>query len=465
MENFLSGEKEKQKMSTISGIANTALGALTTYTAAISVTSTNIANAETTGYTRQQAVIKSTGSTVDATAVKRIYDSFITQHLQSANTDLGKWEAEQETIASVEGVFSDTEDYGLSSFLSDFWNAWSDVATDPSDSTARTVLAGAADTLADTFKKMSSDLSDIQNNIDDSVVEAVASINDLVRQIADINQKISTATAAGIDTNTYRDTLDSLVLELSELIDIDTSIDSTGHATIQLADGKTLVEGTITWSLSAETSSTTGLQDVTWVSESGVETVITADIISGKLGGYLVVRDDLIPSYQEQLDELAATIIEQVNSLQTSGYDLNGDAGVAFFTGTSASDIAVNSAITGDPSLIAASSTADGVPDDSSNATAIADLQDSLFFNSKTATCSDFYAALVSKVGTDVNSINKHYSSQSDTVELYSNQRDSASGVSLDEEMTRLLLYQSAYATSAKVMTYLDEMLETLIDM
>lgn len=452
-------------MSTISGIANTALGALTAYTAAISVTSTNIANAETTGYTRQQAIIESTGSTVDVTTVKRIYDSFVTQQLQSANTDLGKWEAEQKTIASVEEVFSDTEDYGLSTVMSDFWNAWSDVANDPSDSTARIVLAGTADTLTDTFNSMGSDLSDIQNNIDDSVVEAIASINDLVQQIADINQKISTATAAGVDTNTCKDAMDSLLLELSKLVDISTSSDSTGQVSIQLADGKSLVEGTTTWSLSTETNSTTGLQDVTWISESGIETVITADITSGELGGYLEVRDEFIPSYQEQIDELAASIIEQVNSLQTSGYDLNGDAGVAFFTGTSASEITVNSAITDDPSLIAASSTSDGVPDDGNNATAIAKLQDSLLFNSGSSTFSDYYAALVSKVGTDVTSIDTYYEAQSDTVELYQNQRDSASGVSLDEEMTKLLLYQSAYAASAKVMTYLDEMLETLIDM
>ncbi|MGV8058099.1 MAG: flagellar hook-associated protein FlgK [Smithellaceae bacterium] len=453
-------------MSTISGIANAALSALTTYTAAISVTNTNIANSETTGYTRQQAVIGTTGSTVDVIKVKRIYDSFLTHQLSFANTDLGKWEAEQETISSVENVFSDKDSSGLNAAMSDFWNAWSDVACDPSDSTARTLLASATDTLANTFNSMSSDLTDIQNNIDDSVEETVASINDLTQQIADINQKISAATAAGVDTNTYKDTLDSLALSLSELVDINTSADSvTGQVSIQLADGKTLVEGTTTWSLSTEINSTTGLQDVTWLSESGTETVITSDITSGKLGGYLEVRDEIIPSYQEQLDSLASSIITQVNNLQTNGYDLNGDAGVSLFTGTSAKDIAVNSAITDDPSLIAASSTSDGVPDDGSTATAVAELQNSMLLNSGTATFSDYYASLVSKVGTTVDSIDTYYSAQSDTVELYQNRRDSASGVSIDEETTKLLLYQSAYAASAKVMTYLDEMLKTLIDM
>lgn len=452
-------------MSTISGIANIALGALTAYTSAISTTSTNIANSETTGYTRREVVLESTGSSVSAATVKRIYNSFVTEQLRSATTDLGKWEAEDEIISYVENVFTDTDSTGLSTALSNFWNAWSDVATDPSDSTARTVLAGYATTLATTLNNMSSDLSDIQSDIDGYFVETVDSTNELVQEIADLNQKISAATAAGIDTSTYRDSLDEKVKSLSELIDINTTTNSTGQVSISLSDGKMLVEGTTTWSLSTQTNATTGMQDITWVDQSGSSTVITDDITNGKLGGYLEVRDDLIPSYQEQLDLLASTIITQVNSLQTSGYDLNGDAGVAFFTGTSASDIEVNSEITDDPSLIAASSTADGVPDDSTNATAIADLQDSLLFNSGTSTCSDYYAALVSKVGTDVASIDTYYSTQSDAVELYQNQRDSVSSVSVDEETTRLLLYQSAYAASAKVMTYLDEMLQTLIEM
>lgn len=453
-------------MTTLSGIANIALSALNTYTTAMSVTSTNIANTENTGYSRRQAVIETSAANgVDVTKVKRIYDSFATERLRSATTELGKWEAEQDTISSVENVFSDTDDYGLSMALSNFFNAWSELANDPADASARTVLAGYAATLAGTLNNMSSDLTEIQSNIDNSIEETMASINDLVAQIADTNQKISIATSAGVDTNTYKDTLDSLTLELSELVAITTSIDSTGQVNIQLTNGNPLVEGTSTWSLSTETNATNGLQNIAWVDQSGNSTVITDDISDGKLGGYLEVRDDLIPSYQEQLDSLTSLIIEQVNSLQKSGYDLNGDSGVSFFTGTSASDITFNSAITDDPSLIAASSIFDGIPDNGDNASAIASLQDSLLFNSGTSTYSDYYAALVSKVGSDVASIDTYYSSQSDTVELYSNQRDSVSSVSLDEETTKLLLYQSAYAASAKVMSYLDEMLQTLMNM
>jgi len=128
-------------------------------------------------------------------------------------------------------------------------------------------------------------------------------------------------------------------------------------------------------------------------------------------------------------------------------------------------DMAVNPDILDDPGKIAAAATADGAPDDGSNASAIADLQNSLVLNSETSTFSDYYSALVSGIGELVNSTDTSYSAQSDVVEYCRNQRDSVSAVSSDEEMAKLLLYQNAYSAAAEVMTILDEMMQTLIDM
>lgn len=462
-------------MSTISGIVNSALSALNTYQVAIDVTNNNIANSETAGYSRQRAVIQARdsvslttgtiGGGVTISKIERIYDSFLTSQLCSANEDYGKWEAETETLASIEEVFSDTDDSGLSSALSDFWNGWQDVVNDPSDSSARSVLTSTADTLAKTFNSMSSELSGIQKDIDNSVADTVNSINDLVQQIADVNQKIADADASGMDTNTYKDSLDLLVQELSSFVDIHTYTNEAGQTCVQLVSGKPLVEGIATWSLFTETNSTTGLKDILWTDSGGGSAVITQEISSGKLGGYLEVRDEVITSYQDKLDELAVSIMEQVNALHTGGYDLDGESGVAFFSGAGASDLAVNSEILDDPGKIAASTTADGVPDNGSNATAIANLQDSLVLDSGTSTFSDYYASMVSDIGSTVSSAESMYSTQSDLVEFCENQCASVSGVSQDEEMAKLVLYQSAYSSAAKVITILDEMLQTLIDM
>ena len=453
-------------MSSLTSIAGIALSALNTYTGAISVTNTNIANSETEGYTRQKAVLQATGNGgVDISSVKRVYNSFLTNRLRTATTELGFYDAEQEALTSVESVFNESSTDGLSSYLSDFWNSWNDVVNDPSDSSARTTLLSAADTLADTLNSMSSDLTDLQNSIDDSLTDCVSTVNDLIDQIAALNKSIVSSTASGQDCNTDMDTRDELITELSSYIGINTYTDDSGQICVSMDNGNPLIVGSTTWTLSTQTNATTGLQDITLVSDSGTTTVITDDITTGKMGGYLEVRDDLIPSYQSALDDLASTMITQINALHTTGYDLNGDAGVDFFTGSSASDIAVNSAMIDNSDKIAASSTADGIPDDATIASSIADLQDSLLFNSSTSTCSDFYATLVSKIGSDLSSVESYYDARESLVNSCQSQRDSVSSVSTDEEMVNLTQYQYAYEAAAKMISVVDEMMKTIINL
>lgn len=452
-------------MTTLSAISNSVLNALNSYTVAINVTNTNVANSEMEGYTRQKAVLQTTDDGVDVTTIKRIYSSFLTTRLHLAIQNLGTLDAKQESLASVEVVFNESEASGLSSALSDFWNSWADLVNDPSDFSARSILASHADTLATTLNTMSFDLSDVQDSLDDAVADTVSSINHLVTQIAAVNQNVAQSEAAGLDSNAYKDSLNSLVTDLSALIGITTYCDDTGQISISLENGKPLVEGTTIWSLSTATQSTAGLQNVTWVAEGGAETIINDDISAGKLGGYLEVRDIMISSCQAELDTLAATIISRVNALHTTGFNLSGETGISFFTGSSASDIAVNTDILNDAGKIAASATQDGIPDDGTTASAIIDLQDALLLNGGKSTLSDYYAALVSKVGSTVSSAATEYEAQTSVVTACQTQRDSISAVSLDEELVNLTLYQNAYEAAAKIMTTLDEMMQTVINM
>ena len=451
-------------MSSISSSMNTTLSALQAQQAAIAVTSNNIANANTEGYTRQEVVI-STSSSGTTTSSKRIYDRFVTNQVNSANQNLGEYKAKSKYLDSIEVIFDESEGSGLSETMSDFWSAWQDLVDTPSGASERSALASAADTLADLFNGMSSDLGDIQAGIDDDVAATVDAINEDVRQIADLNQKIVRAVAAGQDAGTYQDSVDVLVSDLSSLVDIKTYTSDNGQTCIQLTNGTPLVEGSTGWSLSTQTDTATGLRDVTWLDSQGNATVITDTVSGGELGGELEVRDGDIPEYQDRLDELAVSVMDAVNALHTGGYDLNGDAGVSFFVGTGAADMAVNSAILDDPELIAAASSPTEASGDASVATAIAELQDGLLLDGKTSTFSDYYSSLVTKVGTAVQTADSLYSSQSDAVDLYKNLRDAVSSVSLDEEQTKLIMYQNAYEAAAKVMTALDEILKTLIEM
>ncbi|OPY91244.1 MAG: Flagellar hook-associated protein 1 [Syntrophus sp. PtaU1.Bin208] len=453
-------------MNSISGSIYSVLSALNTYSAAIDVTSTNIANANSAGYSRQTAVISEklagdgSGYGVDVSTIKRAYDSFLTAQLRKANQDLGKSNVEVETFTAIEQAFTDSGHTGLSTAMSDFWNAWQSVVNDPCSSTARSVLASASDTLADAFNSVSSELLGISEKIDDGIDETVGKINDLVQQISDTNQKIVVMEADGLNANSARDTLDSLVQGLYSLVDINVSKNDAGQINIQLANGKPLVSGTTTWTLATEKNTTTDLMDVTWVDSDGNSTVVNESISSGELGGYLEVREELA-SYQDQLDELAANIMVEVNKQHVKGNDLYGAAGEAFFSGSGAGDMKFNAAIMADPGKIAAASTGGGAGD-SSNAEAIAELQTGFLMNG-TSTFSDYYNAMVSKIGSAVQSADTNNESLSNAQTFYTNQCLSVSSVSVDEEMAKLVLYQNAYDAAAKLMNVFDEMMQTLI--
>ena len=134
-------------------------------------------------------------------------------------------------------------------------------------------------------------------------------------------------------------------------------------------------------------------------------------------------------------------------------------------TSVNASNITVNAAIIADPNVVAAAATAAGAPGNGSNAAAIAELQNLLNPALGTATFSNYFSALTSKVGSAVQTTDANYAYQSKSIQAWTNQRDSYSGVSADEEQTKLILYQNAYTASAKLISVLDEMMKTLLNM
>jgi len=462
-------------MSTLSGIMNTSLSALQTYQVAIDVTGSNIANANTDGYSRQTVDINTTqtlsssygylGTGVEASEVKRVSDAYVLKQLNSAAGESGELEVDLKYLESVEAVLDESEGSGLNEALGEFFCAWQDLANDPTGSTERSILVSEAEALTVVFNDMYSDLQEVREGIDDDIAAMVEEINGISEQIADLNRQILQAENSNQDTNTLKDSLDSLVTKLSALVEIGTYESESGQINVQLADGSPLVSGSQSWSLGTETNSTTGLQDVTWVDTAGNARVITEGLTGGKVGGALEVRDEVIPEYLDNLDELASEIMEQVNTLHTSGYDINGDAGGSLFTGTGAGDMAVNQDIIDDPGLLAAAETSDGAPGDSSNAIAIAALQKSTLMDGGTTTFEEYYSSLVSAIGTLVENTESSHEYQSGMVDFYNNYRESISGVSLDEETANLVLYQMAYEAAAKVISVLDEILETVLNM
>ncbi len=460
-------------MSDIYGIMSLAGQALMTQQQAISVTSHNIANVNTPGYSRQRLIMTTNtpsdsaigliGNGVSGETIERIYDRFLSAQLTNENQALGRWDAQKDAVELVEMIFNEVDGSGLSQAMNEFWDAWQSLANNPAGTTERQILVTASQILATTFNQLNSDLSQTQQNLDLALQGTVSDINRLSQQIADLNEKIISSEAGSFSANDYRDQRELVLKELSELIDFSSFEDSSGAVSMLVSGGQPLVTGVLFWQLSTETN-VAGLQDVVWVDDAGNTTNITADISGGKLKGYLDVRDGVIDDYINRLDTLAQTLMTDVNTAHQSGFALDGSGGEVFFIGTGARDMEVNPNIVGDLDLVAAASDALTVPGDNRKAFQIASLQYQLGMGG-TQSYNDYYSAIIRDAGNEVLKSEAAYNHQSDMMAQLENQRESVSGVSLDEEMINLLKFQNAYAAAAKLITTADEMMQTILQM
>lgn len=452
-------------MSIMSAVMNNALSGALAYQTAISVTSNNIANVDTEGYCRESAYIQEGVTGVNVSEIKRVTDEYIDNLTHQASQQYGDLESRSKYVQSLETLFNDLEGYGLSDALDEYWNAWLDVASDPDDLTSRSTLVAAGQDLAETFNLLDSQLTGTGQEVDRELQETVETVNELTSDLAELNQGILKAESMGQDTGSLEDRRDTYIRDLAALVDITTCEQSDGQVVINLADGSALVQGDKSWNLEVELNAVSDRMELVWNDGGGGSVNLGSAIEGGELGGLMTVRNELLPEAFASLDELAGEIIARVNGIHQAGYDLNGDAGEAFFTGTNAGDIAVNRNIVDDVSLVAASSSAAGSPGDGTNAEALAELESALTMNGGASTFGEYYNQFIVEWGNRSESIQAKLEEQAEWVSFYESYRESVSGVSADEETAKLIQYQTAYEASLKVIGILEEMLQTVINM
>ncbi|MFZ7125715.1 MAG: flagellar hook-associated protein FlgK [Desulfobacterales bacterium] len=468
-------------MPDIYGIMTVASQSLLAQQKAIDVTGQNIANVNTPGYSRQRVVLEPNtpiyqtpgqmGTGVKAVQIKRVYDRFIGAQINDKSQDLGRWEAQESALQRIEILFDETDGTGLQNVMSDYWNAWQDLASNPSGYTERVTLRGAGEVLTSTFNDLSENLTRMQQDFDTQIVGTLEDVNRLGIHIADLNHKIGQIEVTGQTANDYRDQREALLKELSSLIDIDAFENDDGQVNVMIGNGQPLVNGTFSWSLQG-TLNTDGLHAVSWLDGNENAVDVTDHIQSGRLKGWLDARDHYVSDYRTRLDELASGIISKVNEIHASGFGLTVDpvsgepyTGTAFFDGDSAASIAVSGEILGDVNRIAAAATAAGSPGDNSRAVDIAELQFDLAMSGNSASFDDFYNSLVSDVGNHVRQSTANRTFEGSMLSQMEAYRESVSGVNLDEEMINLLKFQHAYEAAAKMITTADEMLQTVMNM
>ncbi|MDX2501838.1 MAG: flagellar hook-associated protein FlgK [Deltaproteobacteria bacterium] len=342
-------------MTDIYGVMNLAGNALLAHQKAINVTGNNIANVNTPGYSRQKLLLETKspmqssiglmGTGVEADSVERVYDRFLGVQINSESETLGRWAARKEGLELAEVIFDESGEFGLSQSLNEFWTSWQNLTNDPSGYNERVVLQAKSEVMTGSFNRLYADLQNAQQGFDASIEGAVADINRLSQQIAELNQNIMEVEASGSSANEYRDRRDLALKELAGLIDINTFEDGTGRVTVSVGSGQTLVESNSSRNLTTQVNGF-GFKDVAWVGQDGTTVNITSNISNGKLNGWLQARDVDNRGYLRQLDILAESLMERVNNLHQGGWGLDGSNGNDFLTGLAAASGNLDSLLT-----------------------------------------------------------------------------------------------------------------------
>jgi flagellar hook-associated protein 1 FlgK len=451
----------------LSSSLSIALQALLTDQGAMAVTSNNISNVNTPGYTREVANLDETtpvqygtlqfGTGVQLQSIQSVQDSILQLRLNQETQTQGQLGTFTNGMNQIQTLFNDGGGTGLQSLLSSFFGSFQQLSTDPTNVGDRQAVLGAAQSLASGFNQTANALVIQQQDANESVVQAVQQINQLTGQIAQLNGQIATASGGAQNANTLTDQRNQLINQLSQLVDVQSITADGTNLTLTTNGGTLLVTGNQSFNFQTANNPVTGFQDVF-----AQGTDITASIQSGSLAGDLQLRDQEIPATLNSLDTLANGIENSVNTQNAAGFDLNGAAGGNIFNSPAAvAGSALNMSVTmTDPTKIAAS--ADGTPGNSANATALANLQNQSIISGQNPI--DYYSGIVFQVGNNAANATAQLSGENLLVQQLQDQVGAISGVNLNQEGSNLVLYENAYNAAARVASVIADLYTTAIN-
>ena len=456
-------------MSSLNATLSMATQSLLTQELELQVTNNNIANANTAGYTRETVNLAETdpvqdgslsvGTGVTVEGVQSLSNALLTMRIQQQTSDESKANAQVYALNEVQTLFP-SSGTSVSMALSGFFTSLSALSTDPSNSVDRQTVISNAQTLVQQFNSVSEGLTGTADGLNTTVQTDVTQINQLSAQAANLNQQLTQQTATGQSTGTVSDQLNEVESQLASLTNISVIHTPQGDS-ITTGTGTALVLGSQSYSLQTATGPDGNLQVL---DPNGSN--ITSTLSSGDLGGTLAVRDSQIPSLLTSLDTLATQFATAFNAAQTEGYDENGNAGTNLFSVSPnvAGSAASLSLTTTNGSAIAASSVpGTGASGNSGNLANLTALQSGALASGESATTMS--SNLVYQVGTLTATATAEQTAVQTSLTSLTDQEGSVSGVSVDEESANLLRFQQAYEAAAKVVSTIQTLFDTTINM
>ena len=310
---------------------------------AIQVTSHNIANINTDGYSRQEVVFDEAapvngnpgqvGRGVNVASIRRKYDSFIEGQLLDSKQSFGNLELQKSALAKLETIFYDSQGTGINNLLDDFFKSFQDVSANPSGTPERISLLSKAGAFADTVNNTYSSLVQVQKDVNAQISQTVTNINNLTSQISDLNVKISEAENVGQNANDFRDKRGQLLNDLAKKINIQSYEGANGQISVIGAGSALLVDKGTSWNLGVKNNAdNNGYYNVVYNPSGSNSADITNSISNGNLKGLITIRDTTTSGVIDKIDRFAASVANEINQVHRGGFGLDGSTGVNLFT-------------------------------------------------------------------------------------------------------------------------------------
>ncbi|AMO56384.1 hypothetical protein GZ77_06200 [Endozoicomonas montiporae] len=423
---------------------------------ALVVTSTNIANASVAGYSRQQTMFSTSGTGgVYVSDIQRVTDQFYVSQVQSASTSLGY----ATTLASQNNLLEVTlsnESMSLSPALNDFFNSLDSAQADPMDIAYRQEVLFGAENVASRFNGLVTDMNKQLDEVNKQVDVMVGEANTLMNRVAELNKEIQMAEAAGGASSALLDERDRSVQQLSELLGVQSMIQSDNTVNLFLPSGEPLVTGGTATELVVEKGNSP------WDSSIALKTgghTKTINDVGGAVQGQLDFRDDVLAPAFDELMLIGEVLADEFNAVLTQGYDLNGEPGEPLFEFTANGELKV---LIDDPSKLAFSSDPEE-PGNNDVLMQLSDLRHEKWEELGDLSFNDAYNGMVIEVAGKASDAMNRYDAASLIYNEANNNLASVAGVNMDEEAANLIVFQQAYAANAKVIASANDMMNMLL--
>lgn len=463
-------------MGTISSAFHIITSALDADQSALSIVANNVANASTTGYTREVpnweenppieigGASYGTGVTeTGATSIRnRVMQQRLTQQQQmasAAGTRLTALNTLQALFTPPSGS-SNSASGDIGNDLSNFFDSFASLESDPTNDSLRQQILSTGTSLAGDISNAAANINSQRSALDQEAGGVVSQVNALTSAIAQLNGQIQLVSAQG-DAGTLEDQREQDISNLSQLIGVNEISTENDGLSITTTAGQVLVSGTTNSQLS--TGTVNGFTHFFLGSTDATSELTTG---GGQLGGYLTARDQDLPQAQSQLDQLAYNVSTAVNATNNAGTDMAGDIGNAgniFAQPTTVSGSALAmQVVRTDPNHIAAAATSAGTGDDT-NAIALAKLGSQSIVSGQTP--SNFYAQFVSTLGSTVSEADTENTALQASVTQLQTQINSLSGVNLNDEAASMQQFERSYQAASEVFTILNSVMASALNL